>query len=169
MELTTFSSNSLLSKILFRCLVIVGRLHQTTQPFLPGWAIWSDLVKSYLFWFCHQLSCKGLFRIWRMVVSFCPAFNCFYYKFQTTSCGRGYRSKGYAWKFAHAILLVGYPHNWRKEKSMSRFEKLSHVLWHCQYNIVLVAQYRVLTERKVISEESFLGYGVLCKYRCIWM
>ena len=40
------------------------------------------------------------------------------YKFQTTSCGRGYRSKGYAWQFANAILIliVGYPHNWRKEK-----------------------------------------------------
>lgn len=32
---------------------------------------------------------------------------------------------------------------------MSRFEKLSHVLWHCQYHIVWVPKYRyrVLTGR----------------------
>ncbi len=31
---------------------------------------------------------------------------------------------------------------------MSRFQKLSHVLWHCQYHIVFVPKYRhrVLTE-----------------------
>ncbi len=33
------------------------------------------------------------------------------------------------------------------EITMSRFEKLTHVLWHCQYHIVWVlkSRYRVLT------------------------
>ena len=37
----------------------------------------------------------------------------------------------------------------RKEQHMSRFKKLAHVLWHCQYHIVWVPKYRyrVLTGR----------------------
>jgi len=36
-----------------------------------------------------------------------------------------------------------------KRKSMSRFRKLSHVVWHCQYHIVWVPKYRyrVLKDR----------------------
>ena len=36
-----------------------------------------------------------------------------------------------------------------RRKSMSRFRKLSHVVWHCQYHIVWVPRYRyrVLKER----------------------
>ena len=30
----------------------------------------------------------------------------------------------------------------RKEKTMSRFRKLSHALWHCQYHMVWVPKYR---------------------------
>ena len=30
----------------------------------------------------------------------------------------------------------------RKEKQVSRFRKLSHVLWHCQYHLVWVPKYR---------------------------
>ena len=41
----------------------------------------------------------------------------------------------------HAINLFSCPHN-KKESSMSRFEKLSHVIWHCQYHIVWVPKYR---------------------------
>ena len=37
---------------------------------------------------------------------------------------------------------------------MSRFEKLSHVLWHCQYHIVWVPKYRY----RVLSGK--IGYEV---------
>ena len=36
---------------------------------------------------------------------------------------------------------------------MSRFEKLSHVIWHCQYHIVWVPKYRYQVLRGRIKEE----------------
>ena len=36
---------------------------------------------------------------------------------------------------------------------MSRFEKLSHVIWHCQYHIVWVPKYRYRVLRGRIKEE----------------
>ena len=36
---------------------------------------------------------------------------------------------------------------------MSRFEKLAHVLWHCQYHIVWVPKYRYRVLRDRIKEE----------------
>ena len=36
---------------------------------------------------------------------------------------------------------------------MSRFEKLSHVIWHCQYHIVWVPKYRYKVLRDKIKEE----------------
>ncbi|MNH36718.1 Transposase IS200 like protein [compost metagenome] len=36
---------------------------------------------------------------------------------------------------------------------MSRFEKLSHVIWHCQYHIVWVPKYRYRVLKGVIGEE----------------
>ena len=41
---------------------------------------------------------------------------------------------------------------------MSRFQKLSHVLWHCQYHIVWVPKYRYRVLRGPVAEEV---------YRCI--
>ena len=36
---------------------------------------------------------------------------------------------------------------------MSRFEKLSHVIWHCQYHIVWVPKYRYRVLKGAIGEE----------------
>ena len=45
---------------------------------------------------------------------------------------------------------------------MSRFEKLTHVLWHCQYHIIWVPKYwyRVLTG--LVGQEVYNGVQVLC-------
>ncbi len=34
------------------------------------------------------------------------------------------------------------PHNVNEGNNMSRFQKLTHVLWHCQYHMVWVPTYR---------------------------
>ena len=34
------------------------------------------------------------------------------------------------------------PTTLRKETSMSRFQRASHVIWHCQYHLVWVPKYR---------------------------
>jgi putative transposase len=39
-------------------------------------------------------------------------------------------------------ILSRCSRNARKEKPMSRFRKLSHAIWHCQYHIVWVPKYR---------------------------
>ena len=36
---------------------------------------------------------------------------------------------------------------------MSRFQKLSHVIWHCQYHIVWVPKYRYKVLKGKIGEE----------------
>ncbi len=38
---------------------------------------------------------------------------------------------------------------------MSRFMKLSHVLWHCQYHIVWVPKFRYRILKGVVAEEIF--------------
>ncbi len=41
----------------------------------------------------------------------------------------------------------------QEEITMSRFEKLAHVIWHCQYHIVWVPKYRYRVLRDRIKEE----------------
>lgn len=36
---------------------------------------------------------------------------------------------------------------------MSRFEKLSHVIWHCQYHIIWVPKYRFRVLKGEIARE----------------
>ena len=38
---------------------------------------------------------------------------------------------------------------------MSRFRKLSHTLWHCQYHIVWVPKYRFLVLKGAVAQEVF--------------
>ena len=38
---------------------------------------------------------------------------------------------------------------------MSRFIKLSHVLWHCQYHIVWVPKFRYRVLKGIVAEEIF--------------
>ena len=50
---------------------------------------------------------------------------------------------------------------------MSRFQKLSHVIWHCQYHIVFVPKYRF---RILTGDLGKFVYGVmmtqLCRLKC---
>jgi putative transposase len=41
----------------------------------------------------------------------------------------------------------------RKEQIMSRFKKLSHTLWHCQYHIVWTPKYRLRILEGDVAEE----------------
>ena len=45
---------------------------------------------------------------------------------------------------------------------MSRFEKLSHVLWHCQYHIVWVPKYRYRVLKDQIGREVYNCIQVYC-------
>ena len=45
---------------------------------------------------------------------------------------------------------------------MSRFKKLSHVIWHCQYHIVWVPKYRYRVLKGPVAEEVFTCIQVFC-------
>ncbi|WP_345199531.1 IS200/IS605 family transposase [Kistimonas scapharcae] len=45
---------------------------------------------------------------------------------------------------------------------MSRFEKLSHVIWHCQYHLVRVPKYRVRVLNGAVGTEVFNCIQVCC-------
>ena len=45
---------------------------------------------------------------------------------------------------------------------MSRFKKLSHVIWHCQYHIVWVPKYRYRVLKGPVAEDVFTCIQVFC-------
>src|SRR5512137_1577407 len=45
---------------------------------------------------------------------------------------------------------------------MSRFKKLSHVIWHCQYHIVWVPKYRYRVLKGAVAEEVNTCIQVFC-------
>ena len=45
---------------------------------------------------------------------------------------------------------------------MSRFRKISHVIWHCQYHIVWVPKYRYRMLDGVLKEELLKSLHVFC-------
>ncbi len=45
---------------------------------------------------------------------------------------------------------------------MSRFKKLSHVIWHCQYHIVWVPKYRYRVLKGPVAEEVFASIQEFC-------
>ena len=51
------------------------------------------------------------------------------------------------------LPLTLSPQQIRMEKAMSRFRKLSHTVWHCQYHIVWVPKYRFRILRGEMAEE----------------
>ena len=52
----------------------------------------------------------------------------------------------------------------RKEGAVSRFRKLSHTIWHCQYHVVWVPKYRfrILTGAVKVAVES--GIQAICGF-----
>ena len=51
-----------------------------------------------------------------------------------------------------------------KEKAVSRFKKLSHTIWHCQYHIVWVPKYRYRILTGPIREWVHEGIQSICSY-----
>ncbi len=45
---------------------------------------------------------------------------------------------------------------------MSRFEKLSYVLWHCQYHIVWVPKYRYCVLTEAVASEVYNCIQIYC-------
>ena len=45
---------------------------------------------------------------------------------------------------------------------MSRFEKLSHVIWHCQYHIVWVPKYRYRILTGAVANEVYRCIQIYC-------
>ena len=62
----------------------------------------------------------------------------------------------------HAMTNLGCPHNRERNSSMSRFEKLSHVLWHCQYHIVWVPKYRYRILTGPVAQEVYNCIQIYC-------
>ena len=54
------------------------------------------------------------------------------------------------------------PTNVNEGNNMSRFEKLTHVLWHCQYHIVWVPKYRFRVLGGAIGQEVSNCIQVFC-------
>ena len=52
----------------------------------------------------------------------------------------------------------------RKEIAVSRFRKLSHTIWHCQYHIVWVPKYRYRILAGNIGETMASGIQAICGY-----
>ena len=48
---------------------------------------------------------------------------------------------------------------------MSRFKKLSHTLWHCQYHVVWVPKYRYRVMSGKVKESIEHGIRAICGYK----
>ena len=47
---------------------------------------------------------------------------------------------------------------------MSRFRKLSHTIWHCQYHIIWVPKYRYRILAGAVKEAAETGIQAICGY-----
>ena len=54
-----------------------------------------------------------------------------------------------------------------RSKHMSRFSKLSHVIWHCQYHIVWVPKYRYRVLKDRVAFE--LGKSIRVYSERVWL
>ena len=68
--------------------------------------------------------------------------------------------------FASVGLLMlprlSYPHNINEGKNMSRFSRLSHVIWCCKYHIVWVPKYRFRILTGSVAHELYKTIHVYC-------
>src|SRR5512137_1237678 len=72
---------------------------------------------------------------------------------------------GMAEKAAHCYPLVELCRNCRrKEEAVSRFRKLSHTIWHCQYHIIRVPKYRYRILAGAMKEATEAGIQAICGY-----
>ena len=73
---------------------------------------------------------------------------------------------GMANKAAHCYLLhrvVAATSN-VKEEAVSRFRKLSHTIWHCQYHVAWVPKYRFQILQGTVKEAAEAGIQAICGY-----
>ena len=52
----------------------------------------------------------------------------------------------------------------RKEEAVSRFRRLSHSIWHCQYHIVWVPKYRFRILTGAVKEALEAGIHAICGF-----
>jgi len=79
----------------------------------------------------------------------------------------GYAGPEWAWLKAHPLLSFSSSccrNIERKEIAVSRFRKLSHTIWHCQYHIVWVPKYRYQILAGNIGETIASGIQAICGY-----
>jgi putative transposase len=65
----------------------------------------------------------------------------------------GVRKKGYAVRIRPRHSSQCCPHNKRKDANMSRFKKMSHAIWFCEYHFVWCPKYRYRVLNGKIKEE----------------
>ena len=64
-----------------------------------------------------------------------------------------------------AILTPSCCRNFeRKEEAVSRFRRLSHTLWHCQYHVVWVPKYRFRILIGAVKEAAEAAIQAICGY-----
>jgi len=83
------------------------------------------------------------------------------------SCGTGYAGPEWDWPEGRPLLYL--PSSCcrnveRKEEAVSRFRKLSHSIWHCQYHIVWVPKYRFRILVGALREAVQGGIQAICGY-----
>src|SRR5512139_3407049 len=79
----------------------------------------------------------------------------------------GYAGPEWAWLKAHPLLSFSSSccrNIARKEIAVSRFRKLSHTIWHCQYHIVWVPKYRYRILQGAVKEAAESGIMAICGY-----
>ena len=65
----------------------------------------------------------------------------------------------------HCYSLSGVvPQHREKEEAVSRFHKLSHTIWHCQYHIVWVPKYRFRVLHGMVGRAVEEGIEAICGY-----
>ena len=70
---------------------------------------------------------------------------------------------GLSWK--KLLMLkptLSCPHNGSRGENMSRFMKLTYVLWHCQYHLVWIPKYRYRILKGEISSEVHSCVQLFC-------
>ena len=58
--------------------------------------------------------------------------------------------------------MLSCPHNVSEGNNISRFRKLTHVLWHCQYHLVWVPKYQYRVLKGPVGQELYNSTGMFC-------
>jgi len=81
--------------------------------------------------------------------------------------GTGYAGPGWVWPkgLPSATFTLGLCRNAeRREVAVSRFRKLSHTIWHCQYHITWVPKYRFRILTGPLGQSVAEGIQAICGY-----